>query len=674
MKRKILLSPLIIVILIIVVGVGAVGAAILIGGGGGSSEEVSLQKGLVGQWKFDGNAKDSTPSSNNGPVTGATLTTDRKGTANKAYSFNGTSDFVNVPHNANLNLTTAVTISAWINIDPAVKADYQTILTKQDGVADPEIYMFRLQQSNGYLLGRIQNAAYAVNDITGSADLTGAWHHVIFTYDANFLNLYVDGVSAATPVAKTITPGTNTSALTIGKTLTLGRFAKGTIEDVSIYNRALSQVEITALYQSYDPGIQVSDLQKGLVGQWKMDGNAKDSTPNSNHGTVTGATLTTDRKGQANKAYSFNGSTDYIDAGDTNSDVTTAGVSVTAWVKFTSDAAGVDYGIVSKKTGFTDASGYFLIYENNQLYFNVGFSGGYRELAGEASGANLGTGWKHVVGTTDGTNMYIYVDGVQTNTRSDTNANIAANAQTLRIGETGFGARYWLNGSIDDARVYNRALSQVEITALYQSYDPGIQVSDLQKGLVGQWKMDCNAKDSTPNSNHGTVTGATLTTDRKGQANKAYSFNGSTDYIDAGDTNSDVTTAGVSVTAWVKFTSDAAGVDYGIVSKKTGFTDASGYFLIYENNQLYFNVGFSGGYRELAGEASGANLGTGWKHVVGTTDGTNMYIYVDGVQTNTRSDTNANIAANAQTLRIGETGFGARYWLNGSIDDARVYN
>src|SRR3990167_2855277 len=423
MKRKILLSPLIIVILIIVVGVGAVGAAILIGGGGGSSEEVSLQKGLVGQWKFDGNAKDSTPSSNNGTVTGATLTTDRKGTANRAYSFNGSSDFVNVPHNANLNLTTAITISAWINIDPAGKADYQTILTKQDGVADPELYMFRLQQSSGFLLGRIQNAAYAVNDITGSADLTGAWHHVVFTYDANFLNIYVDGVSAVTPVAKTITPGTNTAALTIGKTLTAGRFAKGTIDDVRIYNRALSQVEITALYQSYDPVIQVSDLQKGLVGQWKMDGNAKDATPNSNHGTVTGASLTTDRKGQANKAYSFNGSTDKIVFSDSsNYTATTAGNGLTVSLWIYSNASQADYAVAVGKwnnSAVATKEWLFRFATSNTWEFRL-LDSDNNDSRGRTTTATIPTGtWTHVLGTTDGAaspTTKIYFNGVQSDT------------------------------------------------------------------------------------------------------------------------------------------------------------------------------------------------------------------------------------------------------------------
>ena len=62
----------------------------------------SSQKGLVGWWKFDGNAKDSSPYGDNGAVTGATLTTDRKGQADKAYSFNGSTNYVTVPSAANL--------------------------------------------------------------------------------------------------------------------------------------------------------------------------------------------------------------------------------------------------------------------------------------------------------------------------------------------------------------------------------------------------------------------------------------------------------------------------------------------------------------------------------------------------------------------------------------------
>jgi len=62
-----------------------------------------------------------------------------------------------------------------------------------------------------------------------------------------------------------------------------------------------------------------SSLDKGLVGHWKFDGTAEDATPNSNGGTVTGASLTTDRKAQSNKAYDFSGTGQYIEVADNDS-------------------------------------------------------------------------------------------------------------------------------------------------------------------------------------------------------------------------------------------------------------------------------------------------------------------------------------------------------------------
>jgi hypothetical protein len=113
MKRKVLLSPLIIIIMIIIFGVGIAGAAIYFGGEGRQGD-VSPLKGLVGWWKFDGNAKDSTSNANHGTVTGAGLTTDRKGEENKAYNFNGTTDHIAVPDNTVLKPTGAVTVEFWV--------------------------------------------------------------------------------------------------------------------------------------------------------------------------------------------------------------------------------------------------------------------------------------------------------------------------------------------------------------------------------------------------------------------------------------------------------------------------------------------------------------------------------------------------------------------------------
>ena len=73
-----------------------------------------LERGLVGWWKFDGDATDSSGNGNDGTVNGATLTTDRHGQANGAYSFDGVDDYIQVPHHESLSLT-SFTLSVWFN-------------------------------------------------------------------------------------------------------------------------------------------------------------------------------------------------------------------------------------------------------------------------------------------------------------------------------------------------------------------------------------------------------------------------------------------------------------------------------------------------------------------------------------------------------------------------------
>ena len=148
----------------------------------------------------------------------------------------------------------------------------------------------------------------------------------------------------------------------------------------------------------------------------------------------------------------------------------------------------------------------------------------------------------------------IYIDGKYENQLdiSSYSSVSVTNGKNLLIGYNDDSQEYF-PGSIDDVRIYNRVLSQGEITSLYGSYNPGIQVSDLQKGLVAQWKMDGNAKDSSPNGNNGTAYSLTPTTDRKGTANKAYNFTTSS-AVDAGNGASLGITGDVSIGFWIKTT------------------------------------------------------------------------------------------------------------------------
>ncbi len=687
-KKKLLLSPLVIVILIIIFGVTAAGAAIFIGAGSGTSTSIDLQKGLVGWWKMDGNAMDSTPYQHNGTLTGTTQTTDRKGTANKAYDFDGgasTNISVSDTTGSSLDLTTAVTVSVWVNVQTT---GTKGIVSKGGAGGNSPLGPYSLWTIGTTIYWEVGDGA--ANTSINSTLTAGVWTHWVGTYSNSTLTLYKDGAKVKGPTGVAVSSMVqNNNALLFADSAGTVTNLDALMDDVRIYNRALSSAEIIALYDSYNPSVQISDLQKGLLGQWKMDGNTKDSTTYESNGTTAGTNiaLTTDRKGQSSKAYSFNGSDDIIRVDSLTATIKndTQGT-IVAWAKL--DAVGAN-NLTLMGGGRSDDSNdgrfqWFLRASDGKfgIFFRVDGSNYIGWLTDDNIGLEIaGDGkWHHFAIVSDGSSYKNYIDGVER--ASSITGQLGSGAvgdwmtdiQTATFSRAGIGANrnqteatFW-DGDMDDVRIYNRALSATEITGLYQEYDPGIQVSNLQKGLIGQWKLDGNAMDSTPYENNGTLTGTTQTTDRKGQANKAYSFDGSTTDINMGDPSNGSleTSSAMSISAWIKTGTISA--SKFIASKWDG---TNGFRLYYYNtNYLNLFVGAQNGQISVDLEDSL------WHLVVGTWDGTSTRIYVDGVLPAGGTDaTGTTLAANTGSFRVGFADGGAAgdHWA-GSIDDVRYYN
>ena len=208
-----------------------------------------------------------------------------------------------------------------------------------------------------------------------------------------------------------------------------------------------------------------TSLQKGLVAHWSLDGNAKDSTPYANDGTISGATSTTDRKGQTDAALNFNGVDNYVDCGNSASLKNMgSAVTVAAWAKYNAyGGGGQSYSVIVVK-----GSPWTFLLENpsNKIRFRV-TAGGVDANAQDSVAHELNR-WYHFVGTYDGENIRIYKDGVQVGITPRTGA-LGVNDITAKIG-TYQGTNYNFNGTLDDVRIYNRALSGDEIIALYESY------------------------------------------------------------------------------------------------------------------------------------------------------------------------------------------------------------
>ena len=219
--------------------------------------------------------------------------------------------------------------------------------------------------------------------------------------------------------------------------------------------------------------MKISSLQKGLVGHWTMSQDSlkgsllADKTPYENDGTIYGATFTTDRKGKANSAMSFNGTSDYIDCGDGDSLAITSAITMSCWIKGNTGNTDMPK-FMSKRAG---SNFYFIGLKSKKPYIGIG-DGTVETLI--ADNAIDNDNWHFIVGTfyNNTKEANICVDNVsRTTIFSNSIGNLSGH--NLKIGAEDKGYNFY-DGSIADVRIYNRALSQDEITLLYLAYNPKI--------------------------------------------------------------------------------------------------------------------------------------------------------------------------------------------------------
>ncbi|MGH7239719.1 MAG: LamG domain-containing protein, partial [Candidatus Saccharimonadales bacterium] len=211
------------------------------------------EKGLVGYWQLNGNAKDSTPYANNGTVNGATLTTDRKGQADSAYSFNGVNNSISIPSTNTLSPTNAITVSAWVNLNNVTTTNADT------GVVLKGYYVYGFTRDTRSAENKVIHTYLngGGNSLGVAVPAYNQWMLVTYTYDdslpSNQWIIYINGVHAAQ--RNYTSPITNSGNTSIGDNAGGSQYFSGSIADVRIYNRAISAAEIKNLYNDYNSQI-----------------------------------------------------------------------------------------------------------------------------------------------------------------------------------------------------------------------------------------------------------------------------------------------------------------------------------------------------------------------------------------------------------------------------------
>ena len=217
--------------------------------------------GLLGWWPFNGNANDESVNGNNGVVNGSNLTTDRFGNSNKAYSFDGVNDNIN-PLQNNLPFgTTARTISIW----------FQRI-----GTGGTLFSYGSANTSNAYMISIganiISNQGWA-DDFPVYPSIDNSWHNLVCTFDGLNSKIYLDNSNLGS--------NSMTSWNTIAGSFYFGTrvlndmsFFNGKIDDIAIWNRVLTQQELTNLYLSTTPVIATASTISDVSCFGGMNGSA----------------------------------------------------------------------------------------------------------------------------------------------------------------------------------------------------------------------------------------------------------------------------------------------------------------------------------------------------------------------------------------------------------------
>jgi Concanavalin A-like lectin/glucanases superfamily len=649
---------------------------------------VSQASVTQGNWKLDGNLKDSSPKPADGTAVGQVDYTGGQSSMpdpnDLAARLDGKTSAISAPHVIDVDRSFAV--AAWVKAD---SANALATVVSEDGSQD-SAFKLRVRQDGKW--GFVMFAKDAPDDgtqrdeVVGGAVQIGQWTHLAAVYDsgAHQLQLYVNGTLAGS-VAHTQTWNAS-GGLQIGRAKWAGapvEYLAGSVDDVSVYSRALFASEIQAM----------AGRDLTLVHNYALD---ESSGRNSADAVgARGATLTGGASfgpGRVGNAANFDGSTGAA---------TTTGVdlrldqafTVSAWVLLPNKdcdlskvaACRVDAVTVDGAHSSKFRLGHIIDADNNQLgawTFEMPESDADNAVVTKAAvstqASDVNT-WTHLVGVYDPATkkIWLYVNGTRVgdgtlNSPWQPTGGVAIGRGRMNSAN----AEFW-PGSVDDVRLYTGQLDKDRVSALYHSY-PAVTASALPKADAAQWKYDENtgatAKDS---SGRGLDLTTVNTSWIGGRDMYATNYNGTTAY---GQTTVPVVDTGrsFSVASWVYLLK--GGTDNQTVIGQDG-TRLSSFALSYN--------GPAGKWAVIAPTVDKDNPGSAvnilnsteaarpgeWTHLAMSYDADlhQVRLYVNGLLSGAQVGVTLLPATGPMSVARAKWNGNASALLNGVVDDTRVF-
>lgn len=676
--------------------------------------------GLVGYWTFDGpdmspNVRDKSGNGRHGLLKNFTSTTTAAGKQGQALEFDGTNDYVDADHG--ITFDNQMTITAWVYLDTYSDNDSspdfgnRNIINSNDPNntnIDTEAHGIAVDDtSNGLAEGRLNwdVSTDSSNRITVEGDVVplGEWHHIVFTVNAGSAKIYQNGTERNS--------GTYTdNGIEDPGQWKIGKFSKesldgffdGLIDDVRIYNRALSAQEIKNLYNSgvVTKGSSRVGVSDGLKAHYTFDGpdtltNIADSSGSgldgylslgSNGNTATSSIST---RGIIGQAFSFDGNDDFIELPTGNNFYPTADqpFTITAWARYNSGAGAIFWMPDSK-------------FSSSGLYMEVdAFDNWSMLIDGSGGTTNLEIGstpgeWSFLTAIYDGdkATLYLNAGSPDTATGVTANAGVSDSGGEVEIGSKAEATIF--DGEIDDVRFYDRALSLNEITRIYENTKGDKQNitmtpagSSLEQGLVGHWTMDGpdtlqNIADVSGNGNHGGLefgsSGNTSTSSMQvtGKLGQALEFDGSDDSVDMPNVIKGLTE--LTLSTWVNLSS--ADSDHDIYNRGTHNTLEPFIFWFDDESTDVWSVLITDSSGDTTGALSSATEATTeeWVHLSVTFVGdSKIRLFINGTEDANSpfsASTVSDISTDSDNERIARAASSNAKHLHGLIDDVRIYD
>ncbi|MBD3559343.1 hypothetical protein H6S82_10765, partial [Planktothrix sp. FACHB-1355] len=485
-----------------------------------------VELGLVGYWPLNegsgDTAKDKTARANNGIINQATwgqqyflkpvdrILRTQQYLSLPCLNFNGKNSYVEVP--AHSNPTDAVTVSVWVKSNTPNWNESGCLIEKQNA------YSLHPEAGGKTLVFSIYCGGWKSLKITPEIDIT-QWNHYAGTFDGKLTCLYINGKFAGNMGQATQKIDASNSAFCIGKDLNSAKYFNGTVAEVQVWDRALSEKEIQK-YMSANPA-----NEPGLLGYWPLHEGAGDTATNlAKNGETGKITKATWERQVFNKlalisrddftaiknekfiktALYFDGQNDHIVLPEMNVDYA-QGFTVEAWVyynSFKSWSRIIDFFNLPTNT---DKIVFANVESTDTLALDIKRGKTEQRITADKV---LETGkWMHLAATVDASgNGKLYKNGQEIKS-GKMHLPESLNRTQNYIGKSHGSGDGYFDGRIAEVRVWNRARKAEEL-----QQDMNRRLAGNETGLVGYWPLNEGSEnrvfDKTSNGKHGRIDGA----------------------------------------------------------------------------------------------------------------------------------------------------------------------